>query len=658
MERITLDFETYYERGAPPAYSLRNMTPVEYVLDPRFEVISLSVKRPGRKAFILHPHQIPAFFALLDPEKTIFISHNALFDACIVAWVYNFIPKLFLCTLSMARAWVQHKYRSLSLETLAAAEGIGFKGKEVVAMAGLRYADIIAMGYWDSYAAYCCNDSVLAEGLFEKWMGEGFPLSELRIIDLCVRMVTEPKFQLDLPSLLTHKSNVEVDKANLLNAAMMVGANGKPDLMSNDRFAQLLSNLGVCPPRKISPATGRENWAFAKSDKEFTDLEDHPDPAVQALVSARLGHKSTIEETRCNRLVAIGHLNWPTAFLQKEGYPVGSMLMPIPLRYGGAHTHRFSGDWKLNMQNLPARGSVNHLKSALIAAFREYHGVTEECVVINTDSSQIEARIVAWLCGEWELLDQFERKMDAYRIFAARVFGIDPSQVNTQQRFLGKTSILGLGFGLGWLKFKEQVRIKSLEAIRYTGQGQEIILEDVEAQRIVQTYRSTYPGVPNTHKLLQNNIPLLSNGFGNFSIGPCEFLHERISLPTGLYLRYHNLRQQASTTSYGAVGTEWVYDYGGKTKRIYGGALLENIVQALNRAAVMEAALRIENRLNPYGISLALQVHDSLCYVIPKRLQAFVSQVLTEEMYRRPSWAPQLPLAAEVHVGPSYGACH
>jgi DNA polymerase len=653
MERITLDFETYYENGPPPAYSLKHMTPVEYVLDPRFEVISLSVKRPGRKAFILHPHQIAAFFALLDPAKTIFISHNALFDACIVAWKYNFVPKLFLCTLSMARAWVQHKYRSLSLEKLAAAEGVGFKGKEVLAMAGLRYADVIAGGHWDRYAAYCCNDSVLCEGLFEKWMREGFPLEELRIIDLCVRMVTQPKFSLDLPNLLTHQSNIVTDKQNLLNAAMMVGANGKPDLMSDPRFAVLLASLGVDPPRKVSPATGRENWAFAKSDQAFTDLEDHPDPAVQALVAARLGHKSTIEETRTARLVHIANLQWPEVFLEANNFDRGAAPMPIPLRYGGAHTHRFSGDWKLNAQNFPARGQINYLKRALTAAHRK-----EEYVVVNTDSSQIEARIVAWLAAEWELLLQFEKSLDPYRIFAGKVFGIDTSQVSKEQRFLGKTSILGLGFGLGWVKFKEQVRVKSLEVIRYTGQGSEIILTDQEAQHIVHTYRTTYPGVPNLHRLLQTNIPLLANGFGSFSLGPCEFGHQRISLPTGLYLRYNNLRQVVSHDQYGRINTEWFYDYAGKPKRIYGGALLENIVQALNRCAVMEAALRIEDRLNPYGIGLALQVHDALCYVVPKRMLEFVTQVLNEEMYRRPKWAPQLPLAAEVHSASNYGDCH
>jgi len=458
-------------------------------------------------------------------------------------------------------------------------------------------------------------------------------------------MAVVPKFELNQVELLTHQSNIQTDKQNLLAAAMMVGANGKPDLMSNDKFAVLLQGLGVDPPRKVSPATGRENWAFAKSDKAFTALEDHPDPAVQAVVAARLGHKSTIEETRTDRLLNIATLFWPQSYLDHRGYPAGSKLMPIPLRYGAAHTHRLGGDWKLNTQNFPSRGKINYLKRALIAP--------PGCQVINSDSSQIEARIVAWLAGEVDLLRQFEDpNQDPYKIFAAKVFGIDVSQVTKEQRFLGKTSILGLGFGLGWVKFKEQVRVKSLEALKLTGMGQEIILDDGEAARIVGTYRSTYYRVPALHKQLQNALPVLAGGWGSYSIGPCVFEHERITLPSGLYLRYANLRQVRTSD-----GTEWVYDYGGETKRIYGGALLENIVQALARIIVMDAAIRVEQQVNPCGIGLALQVHDALCYVVPDTLVPLVGSVLHAEMHKRPWWAPDLPLAADMHFGPNYGDC-
>lgn len=642
MHRFSLDFETYYD----DQYSLRKMTPAEYILDPRFEVISLSVKRPGHPGFILRPDQIPAFFEILRglPDVVI-VTHNALFDACIMAWRYNYVPKLSVCTLSLSRTWWGYKYRNHSLDALCGYDPrLGIKGKEVARMKGLRYADIVALGLWDAYAKYCINDGVICENIFEMIMSEGFPLNELRVLDMVIRMATVPKFHLAQQELLTHKANIEQDKNNLLQAAMSVGANGKPDLMSNDKFAELLSSLGVDPPRKISPATGRENWAFAKSDKAFTALEDHPDPSVQAVVAARLGHKSTIEETRTERLINIGNIIWPTEYLASRGYPQGSRLMPIPLRYGAAHTHRLGGDWKINPQNFPSRGKINHLKCALTAP----PGHT----CINTDSSQIEARIVAWLAGELELLEQFEKKMDPYSIFAAKVFGIDVASVNKEQRFLGKTSILGLGFGLGWVKFKEQVRVKSLEALKYTGQGQELILPDAEAARIVNTYRTTYYRVPALHRALQNALPILAGGFGHFSIGPCVFEHERITLPSGLYLRYRNLRQVRNDQ-----GTEWVYDYGGETKRIYGGALLENIVQALARIIVMDAAIRIEDQINPYNLSIALQVHDALAYVVPDTMYPFVGSVLHAEMHRRPAWAPDLPIAAEMHTGPSYGEC-
>jgi DNA polymerase len=642
MHRFALDFETFYD----DQYSLRKMTPVEYILDPRFEVISLSVKQPGKPGFILRPNQIPAFFEILKKlPGVVIVTHNALFDACIMAWIYNFVPKLSVCTLSLSRTWWGYKYRRHSLDGLCAADPrLGVKGKEVARMKGLRYADIVAMGLWDSYARYCINDSVIAENIFVMIMGEGFPISELRVLDMVIRMATVPKFELAQAELLTHKANIEQDKNNLLQAAMVVGANGKPDLMSNDKFAELLSSLGVAPPRKISPATGRENWAFAKSDKSFTALEDHHDPAVQCVVAARLGHKSTIEETRTQRLINIGNLFWPQAYLDARGYPSGTRLMPIPLRYGAAHTHRLGGDWSLNAQNFPSRGKINHLKCSLQAGPGR--------VVVNTDSSQIEARIVAWLAGEVELLRQFEDNLDPYKIFAGKVFGIDVGQVTKEQRFLGKTSILGLGFGLGWLKFKEQVRVKSLEALKLTGQGAELILDDREAARIVGTYRSTYYRVPALHRSLQAALPILAGGWGTYTIGPCVFEHQRIRLPNGLFLRYEGLRQVRTSE-----GTEWVYDYGGETKRIYGGALLENIVQALARIIVMDAAIRIEDIINPHNLSIALQVHDALAYVLPDAMYPFVSGVLHTEMHRRPRWAPDLPIAAEMHHGPSYGEC-
>jgi hypothetical protein len=631
MIYITLDWETFYGQD----YTLSKMTPVEYILDPRFEVIMLGVKVLGREPFVLPPDKIQAFFDLLDPQNTAIISHNSLFDACITAWHYGFVPKLNVDTLGICRAMLSSQLRSISLANVAAHLQLGAKGTAVHSAKNMRYVDIIARGMWQSYANYCMDDCRLCEGIFSRFVLSGeFPANELVILDMVLRMAVVPQFIIDDTELAAHYSDIIAEKAALLQSSQA----SKDVLMSNDQFAELLRSLGVDPPMKISPVTGREAYAFAKSDKAFTDLEEHPSLAVQTVVAARIGHKSTIEETRTSRLLSISQLQWPVAWLKRTGgSDPTARFMPMPLRYCGAHTGRLSGDWKLNVQNFPSRGKINHLKKALKAP--------PGSMVVNTDSSQIEARIVAWLANELDLLEQFEQGKDPYKIFAARVFGIDVSQVTTEQRFLGKTAILGLGFGLGWVKFKAQVRVKSLEAIRHSGVGSELILDDHEALKIVNTYRSTYAGVPKLWKELNNAISILAGSGGAYSIGPCIFSAGKISLPNGLFLYYHNLH---NTTD------GWVYEHAGVPRRLYGGALLENIVQALARCIVMDAAAVIKRRT---GMQLALQVHDALAYCVPIPLVTSVSNVMNEEMARRPTWAPNLPLASDLKWGLSYGEC-
>ena len=619
------------------------MTPVQYILDPRFEVIMLSVKRPGKPVINLSGAKIAQFFALLNPDDTVMLSYNSLFDACICAWRYNFVPKLIVDVMGMVRAWYGHELRSVAL-AVAGPHIVGrHKGTAVHKMMGLRAADIHALGFWAEYEKYCGDDSEIAELIFEEIMRQGFPPSELIVLHNVLMMAVHPQFNLNGVELAQHLQDIINDKANLLaQSGLTYDANGKcKELMSNDKFAALLVAHGIDPPRKTSPTTGRETWAFSKADQEFTDLEEHPDTNVQALVAARLGHKSTIEETRTQRFVDISLLEWPTSYLAWRGLQSGTKLAPMPLRYGAAHTHRLGGDWQLNVQNFPSRGVINHLKRALMA----WAGWQ----VVNTDSSQIEARIVAWLCGERDLLDQFARGLDPYKIFAAKVFHVDVSQVTAEQRFLGKTSILGLGFGLGWIKFKHQVRVKSLEAVKLSGKGQERVLEDQQSMLIVNTYRGTYTGVPAMWKALNNAISILAGGPGSFSIGPCVFFKGKISLPNGLFLHYHNLRQTADG---------WLYDHAGKPRRLYGGALLENIVQALARCIVMDASTRIAARLKQQGwgfIQLALQVHDALAYVVPDALVTSVRNIMKEEMNRPVDWALDLPLACDTKAGPTYG---
>jgi DNA polymerase I-like protein with 3'-5' exonuclease and polymerase domains len=302
----------------------------------------------------------------------------------------------------------------------------------------------------------------------------------------------------------------------------------------------------------------------------------------------------------------------------------------MPLRYSGAHTHRLSGDWKLNVQNL-ARGGK--LRKALKAP--------EGHVVVAVDSSQIEARMVAFLSGCSKLIEAFDQGRDVYSEFACEVFGRKITKADVPERFVGKQSILGLGYGLGWAKFGRNIPILSRLQL-----GQTIAMPDDEAVRVVETYRRTYPQIPQCWKAL-NNLINLSLAQGNvIEFGPVRMEKGRILLPSGLYLYYEDLYQ---------ADGNWLFTYGGKIKRLYGGALLENISQALARIVIMDAMVRVRRRLEKFGIELALQVHDELVYVVPMKAAALVKQIVLEEMNRRPTWGPELPLASEAGVGPSYG---
>lgn len=610
MKQIVLDFETYYDSE----YSLRKMTPVEYIMDPRFEVIGCAVKEDGGKAFWLTHEELKVYLKGL-PERVTVISHNALFDMCILSWIYDYVPTIMIDTLGMARAWMGHKLRSLALASIATYLGIGAKGTTVHKVQGMSLAAIKAAGFYDEYAAYSCTDADLCWDIYRHFIKEGFPVSEIAVMDTVLRCAVKPAFVLDQTALTEHLHHTIARKADLL---ARTGLENRDDLMSNDKFAEALRRLGCEPPTKISLTTGKETYAFAKTDQAFMDLEEHENPDVQALVSARLGIKSTIEETRTQRLINISSLTWP-------GKPSG--LLPMALRYSGAHTHRLSGDWKLNMQNLPRGGKI---RSAIMAP--PGHSV------VAVDASQIEARIAAWFCGATNMTDAFANKEDVYSSFASRVFGYEVNKkTHPVERFIGKTAVLGLQYGLGWTKFQKTVAMQSKAQV-----GQEVVLSDQEAAKVIETYRTTYHPIPKMWSRLNNLLPRMTSDIYE-EVGPIVFLKNQIKLPNGLFLNYHELQSKEG---------QWWFTYGGKPKYLYGGKMLENIVQALARICVMDAAVRVRKRI---GAQLHLQVHDELVYVVPDSIAKSVKQVVYEEMCRRPQWGVDIPLDAEGDIGPSYG---
>lgn len=622
MKKIFLDIETYYDQ----VYSLRNMTPLEYALDKRFEMLGCGIAEDDNPPRFMPQEKVVAYLQAVN-EPYAAITHNALFDMTVFAWRYAIHPTVCIDTLGMCRALLAHqtKRSSVSLSTVLAHLGLQEKLTTIEDMKGVHFDALIRdPELLIRFTTYTIRDVRGCREIFNRLI-DSFPAAELRIQDRLIRMVTMPQLLLDKPNLEIYYAQVIAKKQQLMAQL----GHDKAKYLSNEQFAELLREQGVEPPLKKSPATGKMTYAFAKTDEDFLELRDHPDPTVQALVAARLGVKSTIEETRTKSFINIATL---TAHRYQYSW------MPVPLKFSGAHTHRYSGDWKLNMQNLSAR-KTKVLRSSIRAPSGMY--------IVAIDASQIEARLVAWLAGQSNLLEQFSVPTnDVYAWFGSIIYGRQISKkTHPVERFNSKTIVLGLGFGMSagklLIKLKTDAAQEGIQA--------EYTIE--ECQEWVSSYRAIFPFIPYLWKrcgwileyMLDPSLPAQP------PIGPCYVEGHTIVLPSGLRLYYNDIQWD---------GNEITYRFGSGRRKIYGAKVTENIVQALDRQHVAEANMRIEDRCAELGmdVRLAMQVHDENIYVVPDNCVQLVTQIALEEMCRPPKWAPTIPLAAEAKCGVSYGA--
>jgi len=623
MDIVTIDFETFYDKD----FSLSKMTTEAYIRDPRFEVIGVGIKVNNYQTDWYSGGNVGKFLNSLDYRDKAILCHNTAFDGAILAWHYGIKPKLWLDTLSMARP-LHNMTVGGSLKALATYYGLGQKGEEVLNAIGKRREDFTPQEL-ARYGEYCINDVELTYNLFKK-LSKGFPTSELMVIDQTLRMYTEPVIELDSGVLLAHLNQVKLNKKKLLDDMGLTGIADETitkTLMSNQIFAKYLQNLGVTPPTKVSLRTGKEAFAFSKTDKEFTDLLEHPDERVQTAVSARLGVKSTIEETRTEALLGVA----------KRG------RLPIMLNYYGAHTGRFSGGDKLNLQNLPARGN-NSIRRALKAPPNHK--------IIACDSSQIEARMVAHVAGQEDLIQAFAEGRDVYSEFATEVYGRKITKADKVERFVGKTCILGLGYGMGAEKFRRTLEI---------GQGGISVKIDLnEADRIVRLYRAKNWKIVQLWQKCGNALNNMVAQVSGEIVDWIPYDSDGIILPNTLRIRYPALRTDGNQFYYIADAREFkkaieARVMTGEVKeinwtKIYGGKVTENLIQALARIVIAEQMAKIGQRYH-----VAFQVHDEVIITAPESEATDAEQLLVEIMSTPPLWCPDLPIACESGVADNYG---
>ena len=649
---LTADFETYWNSKT---YTLSKMTTEEYIRAQSFRAFGCCFHEYGSGQPIewVRGDDLPEYLSGIDWGRTAVLAHNAQFDVSILSWKYQVRPAFIFDTLSMARA-LRGVEVGNSLARLAADFNLPEKGRAVHSTDGLRE---ISPAIEAELAAYCKHDVFLCEAIFERLVA-GYPTSELRLIDLTLKMYTEPVLQLDKLMLANAIEEEREIRESLLKRLGVTDA----ALSSNGKFAELLRTLGVEPPTKKKKPTAKTpnpvgvNFAFAKTDAMFQAMLNGDNEDVAALCEARLKVKSTTERTRAQRFLDIA----------------GRGSLPVPLSYYGA----LSGRWTaskgsaINMQNLK-RGSF--LRKAIMAP--------DGCQLVVGDLSQIEPRVLAWLADYDDMLDIFRAGGDPYAAFGSQMFNIPGMTKDSHPdlRQSAKSALLGCGYMLGWAAFASQLMVgflgappvrynkdfarklgvdsayverfidwednlKKMAEIPHTCTDSELLIHCVAAKKIIDIYRSTAHPVASFWEMCSGLIPSSLVQGREFRYKCVVFRKGEIELPNGMKLLYPDLRQVKDDKG----RAQWVY--GPDATKLYAGKITNNIVQGVARIVMTDGMLRVAKRYPVKGT-----VHDELIAVAPDAEVEDAKTWVLAQMTMEPRYMPGIPLNADGGAHRRYG---
>jgi len=645
IQPVFMDYESFWSN----THSLSKMSNVEYITHPDTEVISLAIKVGVAPTEVYFGEgNIKKAIAAVDWGNSIAVAHNGSgFDHLLSAWRFGVKPKMWGCTLAMARS----KYNAQvggSLAALVKHFGIGVKDNSALLNTKGRHLKDFTPEEVQAMSVYNKADTDQCAALF-KILAKGFPVSELLQIDLTTRMLTEPQFVVDELLLDETLYSVQQEKARSLKeltdlmmtqaeqVAHVLETGGqrteewvKTQLMSAAKFSAVLESRGVEVPMKVSPSDPAKMIpALSKTDQAFLDLQEHDDPVVATAARARLEAKSTLLETRIETFKTVAHC------LRGR--------IPMPLRYAGAATTgRWSGE-TFNPQNLPR---IDPSKPKLSDALRNCLMAPPGHTVVTSDLSGIELRVNHFLWKVQSSMRLFQNdpaKADLYREFAANLYTVpNKADVTKAQRQIGKVAHLGLGFGAGPATFQRIAKIMG---------GVDISIE--EAREVVEAWRLEYSDIAQGWRTCHDALKDIASGVERpiDPWGMCTTGKDHIRLPSGRAIWYPGLHAEKNSEG----KSEWVYGEGRNRARIYAGKVDENIVQALARDVIAEVVQKMWKR---HGVRPALLVHDEYVAIV-KTEDAPQVQVLLDDTMREPtSWWPELVKWSESGSGETYGVAH
>lgn len=590
MNNVYLDFETYYDTQV----SLSKITTLQYVHHPEFKIWGVGIKFNDEPTEWFGEDEYLDALQEIPWEDCAVICHNTLFDAYILTQHLGLYPAYYYDTAAMARGLYPNQSASLkaTAERVFPDDETMRKGEELINAKGIRD---LSPELDAQIGGYCIQDVDLTYAIFKQFV-QTYPQEELDVIDLTCRMFVEPKLTLNSELLINHKEETKQRTLNLIEQSGIT----RDVLASQKKFAEHLESLDIVVPTKKSPNTGKQIPAFSKTDSAYIQMQNMY-PQYKHLWDAREAVKSRLEETRAQR------------FLENIN-PDGTF--PVPLRYYAAHTGRFGGTDSLNLQNLP-RGSV--LRKALTAP--------EGQRLFVADLSNIEARMLAWLSNQQDLLNAFAAGRDVYSEFASQIYGKPVTKADKLERYVGKTAILGLGYGMGHEKFKYTLKVGTPS----------VDITEATALSIVSQYRAMYPNIPQLWNAFKYHLftMAVTNKDTKVPYGPLFIKSKAIELPNGMHLNYPGLIYENGNHMYNS----------GKTMiKTYGARLVENVVQALARTVIVEQMLTVHRMPE---VSVVLQVHDEIISIGSNINPDETLDKIIDIMKTPPLWCSDLPLDAE-----------
>lgn len=687
---VVIDFETYWDSKT---YTLSKMGPIEYVRNEKFTpqlcAFTLSNGSCCVDCSVVEHERLRTTFENLDTHDVAWCGHNMHgFDSLILSEFFDFHPQKIYDTIAMMRWTGLSRVCRESHAALTEFLGNGNKAAGTVVSDHKQWPDDFTPEERAFFIQYCKDDAGQCYQNAQAMLPYMTP-DALRFMSITARMATEPSFVLDEDLLLEYLSDLDAaaDKARQELMAMFsfqTNADMLAALRSADKFASMLRSLGVEPPLKESAAktkTKREKlqlaadagrpgaaeelenmqpvmtYAFSKTDVDFVLMQDHPDPRVALLVRTRLQLNSSIDRSRAETLLKFARMHKP---------------LPIMLGAWLAHTGRYSAGAsadagtktdKLQFQNLSKRDpSKRKLRQAI--------KVPKGKVVVACDSSQIEARGLAFVANEVGLLTQFREGRDPYSELAETIFGVPWQDIKAgaksgdktmkMYRNTGKTGILSCGYGVGHYKYSNTLLRQGIHLHKDLDRHHEL------ARYAHGIYRATHPNIVAFWKTAENVLEAMLRGesgtfggpnndiytFGIMPVGPrTDLCVPSVRFPSGYILRYPGLRAERNDRG----KWQFLYDtYKGASKiptHIYGGAFTNNLVQGLS---FVDVIMYQGCRMDEAGIKLACNIHDAWASVVPEEQGEYVKQQMLHYMSIVPPALNGLPVACEAEIGTTF----